>query len=124
MTIIEAINRVDTIKPNSYGQTEKIRWLSDLDGIIKTEIFDTHEGGEDISYSGYTADTALDTELLVPSPYDEVYIHYMEMRIDYTNNEYGKYNNSMVMYNTAYSAFERYYNRNHMPISHGQRFKF
>ena len=124
MTIIEAINRVDTIKPNSYGQTEKIRWLSDIDGIIKNEIFDTHEGGENISFSGYTEDTALDTVLLVPAPYDDIYIHYMEMRIDYANNEYGKYNNSMVMYNTAYSAFERYYNRNHMPISRGQRFKF
>ena len=124
MTIIEAINRVDTIKPNSYGQTEKIRWLSELDGIIKNEIFDTHEGGENISFSGYTEDTALDTVLLVPAPYDDIYIHYMEMRIDYANNEYGKYNNSMVMYNTAYSAFERYYNRNHMPISRGQRFKF
>ena len=124
MTIIEAINRVDTIKPNSYGQPEKIRWLSELDGIIKNEIFDTHEGGKNISYSGYTEDTALDTLLLVPAPYDDIYIHYMEMRIDYANNEYGKYNNSMVMYNTAYSAFERYYNRNHMPISRGQRFKF
>ena len=124
MTIIEAINRVDTIKPNSYGQTEKIRWLSELDGIIKNEIFDTHEGGENILFSGYTDDTAIDTVLLVPAPYDDIYIHYMEMRIDYANNEYGKYNNSMVMYNTAYSAFERYYNRNHMPISRGQRFKF
>ena len=124
MTIIEAINRVDTIKPNSYGQPEKIRWLSELDGKIKNEIFDTHEGGENISYSGYTDDTALDTGLIVPAPYDDIYIHYLEMRIDYANNEYGKYNNSMVMYNTAYSAFERYYNRNHMPISRGQRFKF
>ena len=124
MTIIEAINRVETIKPNSYGQTEKIRWLSDLDGIIKTEIFDTHEGGENISYSGYTEDTALDTLLLVPEHYDDIYIHYLEMRIDYANNEYGKYNNSMMMYNTAYAAFEKYYNRNHMPISRGQRFKF
>lgn len=124
MTIIEVLNRVDNIKPNSYGITEKIRWLSDLDGIIKNEIFDTHEGGENISFSGYTEDVELDTVLLVPAPYDDIYIHYMEMRIDYANNEYGKYNNSMVMYNTAYSAFERYYNRNHMPISRGQRFKF
>ena len=124
MTIIEVLNRVDNIKPNSYGIPEKIRWLSDLDGIIKNEIFDTHEGGENISFSGYTEDVELDTVLLVPAPYDDIYIHYMEMRIDYANNEYGKYNNSMVMYNTAYSAFERYYNRNHMPISRGQRFKF
>ena len=43
MTVLEAINRLDAIKPNSYSQSEKIKWLSTLDGIIKSEIMDTHE---------------------------------------------------------------------------------
>ena len=124
MTIIEAITRVDTVKPNTYTLNEKIKWLSELDGMIKTEIIDTHEGGEDITFSGYTDATDTDTKLLVPAPYDEVYIRYLEMHIDYANNEYGKYNNSMVMYSSAYSAFEKYYNREHMPISRGSRFIF
>ena len=124
MTIIEAIDRVNAVKPNVYGQTDKIRWLSELDGIIKNEIINTHEGGEDISFSGYTEETNFNTKLLVPSPYDEIYIRYLEMQIDYANNEYGKYNNSMVMYNTIYSDFEKYYNRNHMPVSRGKRFLF
>ena len=46
MTILEAINRVDTTKPNSYTQPEKVDWLSTLDGIIKKELIDTHVGGE------------------------------------------------------------------------------
>lgn len=124
MTIIEAIARVDTVKPNTYTLNEKIKWLSELDGIIKAEIIDTHEGGEDITFSGYTDTTDTDTKLLVPAPYDEVYIRYLEMQIDYANNEYGKYNNSMVMYNSVYSAFEKHYNRDHMPISRGSRFIF
>ncbi len=124
MTIIEAITRVDTLKPNSYGQTDKIKWLSELDGAIKAEIIDTHEGGENISFSGYAENADLSTVLLVPAPYDEIYLRYLEMQIDYANNEYGKYNNSTVMYNTAYNAYQRYYNRNHMPISHGRRFVF
>lgn len=124
MTIIGAITRVDTVKPNTYSQTEKIKWLSELDGIIKAEIIDTHEGGEGVTFTGYTEDTDLTTELLVPAPYDEVYIRYLEMQIDYANNEYGKYNNSMVMYNSVYTAFEKFYNRDHMPISRGSRFIF
>ena len=124
MTIIEAITRVDTVKPNTYSQPEKIKWLSELDGIIKAEIIDTHEGGENVAFSGYTAETDLNTKLLVPAPYDEVYIRYLEMQIDYANNEYGKYNNSMVMYNSVYTAFEKHYNRDHMPISRGRRFIF
>lgn len=124
MTILEAISRVDDVKPNSYSQADKIAWLSRIDATIKNEIIDTHEGAENIAFNGYDLDTDTNTELLVPAPYDEVYIRYLEMQIDYANNEYGKYNNSMVMYNAAYAAYEKYYNRNHMPLSKGNRFVF
>lgn len=124
MTIIEAIHRITTIKPNGYDQSQKIKWLNTLDGIIKKEIIDTHEGGENIVFNGYTDETNLLTELLVAAPYDDIYIRYLEMQIDYANGEYGKYNNSKVMYNMAYSAFAKYYQREHMPLNHGKRFIF
>ena len=122
MTIIEAINKIDNLKPNSYIQQDKVKWLSILDGIIKKEIIDTHEGAESVVFNGYEAETPLATELLVPAPYDDVYVKWLEAQIDYANGETAKYNNSMVMYNTAYSAFERYYNRTHMPK--GKSIKF
>jgi hypothetical protein len=117
MNIMGAINHIDSVKPNGYGQVEKIRWLSTLDGIVKREIIDTHEGGESVIFKEYTEETPLDTELLVPSPYDEVYIRWLEAQIDYANGEYGKYNNSITMYNTAFVAYEKYYNRTHKPIA-------
>ena len=122
MTIIEPINKIDNFKPNSYTQQDKVRWLSILDGIIKVEIIDTHEGGEGVAFNGYEADTDVRTVLLVPAPYDDVYVKWLEAQIDYANGETAKYNNSMVMFNAAYSAFERYYNRTHIPK--GKSFKF
>lgn len=116
MTLMEAISRVDNIKPNRYTQVEKIKWLSTLDGIVKAEIIDTHEGGEGVTFAGYDDVSALLTVLLVPAPYDDIYIRWLEAQIDYANGEYGKYNNSITMYNTAYSAYEKYYNREHKPI--------
>lgn len=124
MTILDAISRVDKVKPNTYSQQEKVRWLSALDGTVKTEIIDTHEGGEEIGFSGYNDETLLTTELLIPAPYDDVYIRYLEMQIDYANGENAKYQNSMIVYNTAMAAFERFYNRDHMPRSRGERFRF
>ncbi|MGM9642336.1 MAG: hypothetical protein ACI3XI_03905 [Eubacteriales bacterium] len=124
MTILEAINRTDRVKPNSYSQQEKVRWLSSLDGTVKTEIIDTHDGGEEVVFNGYNDETLLTTELLIPAPYDDVYVHYLEMQIDYANGEGAKYQNSMIVYNTAMAAFEKYYNREHMPKSHGPRFRF
>ena len=115
MTIIELITDVDEMKPNGYEQIYKIQWLSQLDGRIKDEIIDTHEGGEDVSFSGYDASTPLSDPLLVTEPYDDVYRYWLEAQIDYANGEYTKYNNSMSMFNEAYSAYSRYYNKTHMP---------
>ena len=53
MKIIEAIQKVDALKPNNYSQEDKIKWLSTLDGVIKREIIDTHEGASDIVFNGY-----------------------------------------------------------------------
>ena len=122
MKIIEAITKIDALKPNNYTPENKIAWLSVLDGVIKEEIIDTHEGGEAITFTGYDANTPTDTELLVPAPYDDIYVRWLEAQIDYSNADYGRYSNSMTMYNAAYSAYERYYNRNHMPL--GKSFKY
>ena len=123
MTIIEAIGTIDALKPNTFSQEEKIKWLSNLDMSIKKEIMDTRKGGIEIEFNGYDENTPLDTELLAEAPYDEMYVYHLESQIDYYNAEYGKYNNSLVAYNDAYSAFQKYYNRTHMPISKG-RFTF
>lgn len=116
MTILEAIHRLESAKPNSYDETEKISWLSVLDGVVKNNIIDTHEGTDKVVFNGYNEETPLDTVLIVPAPYDEVYIRWMEAQIDYSNGEYEKYNNSMQMFNTALTAYNNYYNRTHMPL--------
>ena len=78
MTLMDALHRIDSIKPNSYNQDVKIAWLSTLDGIIKTEIIDTHEGADNVVFNGYKDDTDLNTILLVPAPYDEIYLFWLE----------------------------------------------
>lgn len=122
MTVIEAINKIDAMKPNNYTKADKTAWLSALDGVIKKEITDTHEGAEKVNFGGYTEDTPPDTELTVPAPYDEIYLRWLEAQIDYSNGEYGKYANSRLMYNAAYSAFERWYNRNNVPLKKGFKY--
>ena len=122
MTIIEAINRLDKKKPNGYGQEDKIEWLSELDGMVKQTVTDTHEGGEDISFTGYDAATPLDTVLLIPSPYDSAYLDWLSAKIDFADGEYARYNNSMTRFNDTFLAFSRFYNRKYMPK--GAKFKY
>ena len=46
MKIIEAINRIDSLKHNAYSQDDKVKWLSELDRDVKKNIIDTHEGAD------------------------------------------------------------------------------
>lgn len=116
MTLMEAINHLDAVKPNSYGQREKITWLSNLDGLIKKEIIETHEGGENVIFGGYT-EADLMKSLIAPAPYDDIYIKWLEAKIDYANGEYQKYNNSALAFNEGYQRFARAYHREHRPIN-------
>lgn len=121
MKVREAIDRIDSLKHNTYTNCEKVDWLNRLDGMIKREIIDTHEGGEFVPFEGYS-ENDMEAELLIGSPYDEMYIRFMEAQIDYYNGEIGRYNNSMMMYQAAYDAYQRFYNRVHMPL--GQKLKY
>ncbi len=116
MTLKEAINTCDGLRVNDYAEAEKIAWLSNLDGMIKKEIIDCHEGSQQVTFSGYTAETPDNTELLVPEPYSDLYIKYLFAQIDFNNAEFTRYNNSMVMFNYAYQQYADAYNRNHMPL--------
>lgn len=117
MKIREAVERIDSHKHNIYTQNDKIAWLSRLDSMVKTLIIDAHEGGEAVEFTGYDDSTDLNTEMLVPAPFDEMYLRWLEARIDYSNGEYGKYNNAITMYQTAYDAYANHYRRTHMPKS-------
>lgn len=122
MTIIEAINRIDALVHNTYTQIDKVLWLSTLDATVKTHIIDTHEGAENVTFTGYDENTNLQTELLMPAPYDEAYLRWIEAQIHYTNGEYDKYNNAIDMFTKPYTDYQNKYNRTHMPI--GKKMKY
>lgn len=122
MKLREAIDRIDSLKHNTYTTAEKVEWISRLDGLVKNQIIDTHEDGENIEFNGYTVEADMEKELLIPAPYDDAYIKWLEAKIDYYNGEIARYNNSVMMYQAVYDSYQRYYNRNHMPK--GQIFKF
>ena len=122
MKIIDAISKVDALKPNVYSQNDKVEWLSALDGMIKRNVIDSHEGWEEVTFDGYDEETAMDTELLVGAPFDEIYVVWLESKIDYTNAEYIRYNNSITRFNDTYQNFQNDYNRTHMPLGVKHRY--
>lgn len=116
MTIQEAIDRVDELKPNQYTDAEKLKWLSELDGRVDRDILSNYEGYVPGAYEEYDEETDPNMELLVEPPYDEMYIHFLMSKIDYHNAEYTRYNNSANMFNTMFAGYAQEYLKTHMPI--------
>lgn len=114
MKVREAIASVDSRKPNAFDVSEKLAWLNALDGKIKAEVIDTHENPGNILFIPYGIDDE-DVELMVPPPWDRMYISWLESQIDYANAEFGRYNNSAAMFQAEYDGFANWYNRTHMP---------
>lgn len=70
--------------------------------------------GEDLTeeFAGYDSETAGSTELLAPWPYDrELYTAYLMMKVDESNAEFEKYNQSVVLFNTALEGYRNWLNR-------------
>ena len=124
MTIAEVISKVDALKPNTYSIEDKLGWLSTLDTRIMTQIIEAHEQTEPIHFYGYDDPEDLGIDLLVPAPYDEMYLRWLEAMIDYHNSEDDRYNNAIILFNNAYEGYKTHYTRTHMPKSSGSRFIF
>ena len=124
MTIKEAISQVDALLQNTYDYKDKVRWLSDLDWMVKRELVDTHEGAESVNFVGYDVDTDPDTVLLAPAPFDKMYLRYLEAQIHKHNEENTRWNNAIMLYNNEWQSFADHYNRTHLPRQNGTRFIF
>ena len=111
MKIIDAISQIDSQKPNTYSYGEKLSWLNRLDFMVKRLIIDTHEGGDDVTFTGYDDSTDQNTEMLVPAPFDEIYIRWLEAQIDFANQEYLKYNNAMAVFQTFWQEYANHLRR-------------
>lgn len=116
MTIREAITEVDKGLFNAYTTSEKVRWLSRLDGEIYNTIVSVREGAPD-SFEPYTDSD--DTVLLVPHPYEDVYITYLQAMIHYSNGETVRYNNAIAMHNATLDSFRNHYNNTHRHLGGG-----
>ena len=119
MTIREAIDRADILNPNTISEEDKIRWLSLLDKSIYTDVYLTHYLNpceERREFEPYTPDNT-EKALFAPFPYDDLYVAYLQMKIDEANKETDRYNNSASLYNAYLEDYTHHYHKTHRPIN-------
>lgn len=117
MTINQAIARVDALRENLMPTDIKVGWLLDVDRMIYEEIIKGREGEADVPYPNYTEDDG-GRELIVPPPYDMLYVYRLEAEILYTLNEIKKQANALMRYNELLSGFAAKYMREHRALPH------
>lgn len=118
MKLSEALAGIKAIKPSQYSDVMLTAWVSELDGQIYDAIVSHRENPATLS-APYTVETDGNVALLVPYPYDQIYIYWLSAKIDHTNQEYDRYNNSMAMFNAYYNDYAGSYARAHRSTSAG-----
>ncbi|MBE6812166.1 MAG: hypothetical protein E7523_04715 [Ruminococcaceae bacterium] len=120
MTIRQAIARFDTLYPNEIPYEQKLAWLSELDGIVYEEILSFYKEAPPTAFTGYILATPGDSQLLVPFPYDKIYIEYLSSKTELVRGNAERYNNAATLYANTFDAFAADYNRTHTPLQNVQ----
>lgn len=112
MTVQTAIEKANDMRAgNSAPDEMKIRWLSEVDGIIYNDVILTHE----VEANGFSEYTDTTQELIAEAPYDVLYVYWLMAQIDLKASELTKYNSSLALFNTTLRDYKAWFNRNHMP---------
>lgn len=120
MTVREAIDRADTLRPNMVSESEKRVWLAQLDGAMRRQIHGQHEQADESSSAGADKNQEDGAVLLVQEPYTGIYSYWLMAQIDLALGELTRYNNDMMLYNMALTEYAVDYKRSHLPVKKGQ----
>lgn len=114
MKLNEAIDWVDRMVPNTMDAADKVKFISDVDEKVHLDIYSRAIGytGE---FNPYASPADDNTELLIPHPYDSMYLYYVSAQIDFFNKEIASYNNNMSLYTSMWNDYAAYYRRNNRP---------
>ena len=149
MTLQEALDQADELKPNMMSRRLKIKYLTEIEQLIWNEIILKHypegyvpprpyypdldplnmgpaypEPTPDMTPEpAYTEQTDPGTVLQIPDPYSEVYVFWLMSKIDIQNQEDGRYNIDRAHFENAYQTMSDWYNRTHMPKSYNREIR-
>ena len=115
MKIHEVIAQVNAMRDNNMPNHTKIAWLQNVDRTIYEELIRGREGQDQVEYPTY-GDKDLNKELLVPSPYDMLYVYRLESEVCYSYGEIKKQANALIRYNELISSYAAKYIREHRQV--------
>lgn len=99
MYLQDLISWINNMKPdNRFSDEEKIVWVNEIEGRVQEAFLQPPE-------ILYEWETDKDTELILSTPHDSIYRHYLRAQLSYANEEYDIYQNEMEMFNSCWKDF-------------------
>lgn len=105
MLISEAISAAAALTGQVVSNATLVRWLSELDGRLAFEFYRAD------AWTPYDPTDDLSCELLVPFPWDGMYVHHLAAQTYFTNGEYDRYENERVMSEKTLADFRSFMQR-------------
>lgn len=112
MTLANAIEYYDKLRPNGIPQEVKVRALSELDVRVNRDVLMPRGLGKR-SFSGYGCDADMDTVLLVAEPFCDVYFWFLAMKLSRILGETDEYNAALQNYEEYFVGFADHLNKDH-----------
>ena len=131
MTLQRVLDKTDEMKSSDMSRDTRIEFINEIEGKVHAEIImaNAHLEAEETcpSYSAEMEGQVLEDgeeELLVPAPWDMLYVYWLMCQIDLQNREMESYNNDRALFENAWEEYASYRRRTHMPITPVQQFYF
>ena len=118
MKLSEAIERVKKEKPHSFSENHCTLFVTEVE--MQVQDFLGISASERVKYD-WENDGG--KELIVPAPYDRLYISWLKAKIDYSNEEYESYANNQDQFNADFAEFKAWAIREGKVASSNLRFK-
>ena len=104
MLISEALTHAAALTGQAMP-ADAVRWLSELDGRLALEL------GRPGTPTPYDPTADANKALLVPFPWDGLYVHHLAAQTYFANGEYDRYANERVMSEQTLRAWRHYLRR-------------
>ena len=117
MKVKDILKTVDEMYPNKYTDEIKMMFISDLDSNITESVIRPYNRG----VAPFIPYKSIEQSVIAPERNKMMYVYYVKAQIDANNNETVRFNNSMALYNSYFSEYQRAYIRSHR--SSGGKFK-
>ena len=105
---IELARGLKQIDQVNYPDILMLQFLNECEGKLQTEFLHI----ADVDCQRYTEDD-MEMDLIVGPPHDKLYYAYLCAMVDFTNGEYAKYNNSIIVANAFMAEWAAWFNRTH-----------